>query len=793
MRKSILFVCTMLAYGTAFSQLDVDKSIILSGSGNNARIMGVKSVADPLDAANAASVQTGALIYANATGSNGNYVVTLSPAPTAYTTGMIVNFKANHANSGAATLQVNGLLPAKAIKVGVTNDLAAGDIANNQMVSVMYDGTNFQLLSRGSAVTTLPPSGPAGGDLTGTYPNPTITTNAVGSAEITDGSVTSADIADGTVTSTDISDNTIVSADIADGTITSADILDNTIASADIADGTITSTDIADGTVTSADIANGTIAAADLATTGVTAGGPYNNVTVNAQGQVVSAGNVAYLTGNQNITLSGDVTGNGTTAITTTVARINGAQLGTTTATAGRLLIGSGTQWVSTAVSGDATLSSAGVLTLNSNSNNYIKNQTTAQTANFNISGNGTVGTNLTVNGGAINLGNGTSNMISYVAAGVAAPTVSTRSAGTKIVFYPSVNASRVDYAMGIQSNSLWYSVPQASSSQQHIFYGGTSEVMRIRGDGNVGIGITAPAAKLHVNGSAIVAQSGATYTFGGDNLSLQYTSGTTRYPYIEWRNSAGMRGMYLGWGAPGTHIDMALENGNNLYISGGNVGIGTSTINHALVANGTVVARKSMVANTFLATNFQFKIAKVNGTTTDVTISGPDGQYHRLQLDNGYALVNYAIYASDYLDGGLRGNGLFLDNILTTTHTWRGVGAGAATLGSTVGTNGVCDNCRHTAYCANNEVVTGIEIRSETHLEGALKVRCTALATGFTTTNTGMGVESAISVPFNTGSDDIMHHAACPPGTLMKGITIWASSRLDGELRAYCTGITAN
>jgi hypothetical protein len=58
----------------------------------------------------------------------------------------------------------------------------------------------------------------------------------------------------------------------------------------------------------------------DLPTSGVVAGSAYNNFTVNAQGIITAASTVAYLTANQTITLSGDVTGSGTTAITTAIA-----------------------------------------------------------------------------------------------------------------------------------------------------------------------------------------------------------------------------------------------------------------------------------------------------------------------------------------------------------------------------------------------------------------------------------------------------------------------------------------
>ena len=82
--------------------------------------------------------------YAADAGANDTYVITLSPVPTSYTNGMVVHFKANTINTGAATLNVNSL-GAKTIVKGVSTTLANNDILAGQFVTVIYDGTNFVL------------------------------------------------------------------------------------------------------------------------------------------------------------------------------------------------------------------------------------------------------------------------------------------------------------------------------------------------------------------------------------------------------------------------------------------------------------------------------------------------------------------------------------------------------------------------------------------------------------------------------------------------------------------------
>lgn len=103
--------------------------------------------------------QNGSELYAADAGSTDTYAITLTPAPTALTTGMEIRFKANTANIGAASLDVCSL-GAVAIKKNKDVDLADNDIKAGQIIIVEYDGTNFQMQTPSSnlvpATTSLP-------------------------------------------------------------------------------------------------------------------------------------------------------------------------------------------------------------------------------------------------------------------------------------------------------------------------------------------------------------------------------------------------------------------------------------------------------------------------------------------------------------------------------------------------------------------------------------------------------------------------------------------------------------
>lgn len=88
----------------------------------------------------------GALPYAADSGAADAYVLTLFPALTQYVTGMPISFKATNANTGASTINMNSL-GVKSIKKNYNQDLKVNDILANQVITIIYDGTNFQMVS----------------------------------------------------------------------------------------------------------------------------------------------------------------------------------------------------------------------------------------------------------------------------------------------------------------------------------------------------------------------------------------------------------------------------------------------------------------------------------------------------------------------------------------------------------------------------------------------------------------------------------------------------------------------
>lgn len=83
-------------------------------------------------------------------GSGTAYACSIAVAPSAYVNGLTYRFKADIANTGAATINFNGLgaIPIHKIPGGITTPLVSGDIYAGQMVVMIYDGTQMQVISQ---------------------------------------------------------------------------------------------------------------------------------------------------------------------------------------------------------------------------------------------------------------------------------------------------------------------------------------------------------------------------------------------------------------------------------------------------------------------------------------------------------------------------------------------------------------------------------------------------------------------------------------------------------------------
>jgi hypothetical protein len=110
------------------------------------KLTGLGAGSAATDSANLGQIQAGVASYLTAVAGADTITASATPTLTAYTAGNTFRFIAAGANTGAVTLNIDGL-GAKAVTKNGTSPLITGDILSGAALEVIYDGTQFQLVS----------------------------------------------------------------------------------------------------------------------------------------------------------------------------------------------------------------------------------------------------------------------------------------------------------------------------------------------------------------------------------------------------------------------------------------------------------------------------------------------------------------------------------------------------------------------------------------------------------------------------------------------------------------------
>jgi trimeric autotransporter adhesin len=197
-----------------------------------------------------------------------------------------------------------------------------------------------------------------------------------------------------------------------------------------------------------------------------------------------------------------------------------------------------------------------------------------------------------------------------------------------------------------ISASSNLYSM----AGSQSIFFTGGSERMRITSSGNVGIGTGSPAAKLDVNGDALI--NSLTVGRGGSNVSTNTAVGLTALgAATSGSNNTGIGYLALEdntTGSNNTAVGLfALRNNTT---AGSNTAIGVQALDaNTTASNNTAVGASALTSNTTALNNTSvgFYSSYYNTEGADNTALGSFALHNNTTASNNTAIGKSALSAN--------------------------------------------------------------------------------------------------------------------------------------------------
>ncbi len=258
--------------------------------------------------------------------------------------------------------------------------------------------------------------------------------------------------------------------------------------------------------------------------------------------------------------------------------------------------------------------------------------------------------------GGSFTLA-GTTPVIYFNNDGLGAPSYSTRSAGTKVVYHDNLSTTAADYAVGMEGGALWYGVPMNDPANSFHWYGGAFLGMNLDGTGVLTINGTDESSST--TSGALVVKGGAAFAksaFVGAALNVGGTS------YFNGAMTANTN-VTVGGILSVTNTTQSTLVGNGSIITAGGLGV---ALNANIGGNMAVTGNTTITGNVVTSGTVAFQNATEATSTTNaaVTIVGGLGMGKDLHV-GGNAFISQDLTVIGRMF--VQGNVTAVDSQITT------------------------------------------------------------------------------------------------------------------------------